>query len=403
MDRITLALQRYVDARVLAGVATLTWQYGADPEVRCVGLRDLDAGLPVERDTIFRIASMSKPVTSVAALQLADEGGFALDEPISRWAPEFARPRVRRSAEAPLHDTVPAERPITFEDLLTHRSGLTYGSLERGPLADAHRAALGADLDSLLTPDAWIAALAGLPLVDQPGANFHYGHSTDLLGLLIARIEGRSLGEVLRRRIFAPLGMGDTGFVVPRDRRGRRSAVHGFDADGQLVRLEVPRGDVALPERPDDLPYESGGAGLWSTLDDYLAFARLFVEGGESRGVRILAADTLARMRRNQLEPHQRARSELFGLPLFAAGHGFGLGVAVVVEPERAEPTLCGGGVGAMGWPGAFGGWWQADPNDHTVRIFLAHNMVDPEQMSRGVGLGVYRAITAFQASPAAG
>lgn len=397
-DRITRDLQRHVDAGDLAGAATLIWRDGT-AEVRCVGRRDIDAGLPVVRHTLFRIASLSKPVTSVAALTLFDEDRFALDEPIARVAPEFAEVRVRRTVDGPLDDTVPAERPITFEDLLTHRSGLTYGGFESGPLATAYSAALGRDIDSHLAPDAWIAGLARLPLVDQPGARFHYGHSTDLLGLLIARMEGATLGEVLQHRVFGPLGMIDTGFRVPRDQRARRAAAHGFDAADRLVRLDTPRGDVALPERPDDLAYEGGGAGLWSTLDDYLAFARLFVEDGASGGVRILKPDTLRRMTTNQLTPDQRARSEMMGMPLFAAGHGFGLGVAVVMEPERAQVIRCGGGRGAVGWPGAYGGWWQADPNDGSVLIFLAHNMVDLEQLSRGIGLGVYAAITEFQAS----
>lgn len=395
-DPILGALQQAVDAGDLAGVATLTWRAGRPAEVRCAGRRDLDAGDLAQRDTIFRIASMTKPVTSVAALQLWEEGRIALDEPITRWAPEFAAPRVMRRAGGPLDDTAPAPRPITFGDLLTHRSGLTYGALASGPLAEGY-AALGGDIDSPLAPDRWIAELARLPLVAPPGAAFHYGHSTDLLGLLIARIEGRTLGEVLRRRLFDPLGMGDTGFCVPRSERGRRAAAHGFGPDDLLVRLDAPPGGAALPERPDHHPFEGGGAGLWSTVDDYLAFARLFVEGGASGRTRILKPETVARMTTNQLTPEQRAGAELLGTRPFAAGHGFGLGVAVVTEPERAEVFRCGGGAGSVGWPGAYGGWWQADPNDRSVLVFLTHNMVELEQLARGVGLGVYAAIATFQ------
>ena len=183
----------------------------------------------MERDTLFRIASMTKPITSTAALMLCEEGRFALNDPIARWAPEFAEMRVLRSPTGPLDETVPAERPITFEDLLTHRSGITYGAVHPGPIAQAFNEALGGDIDSEVAPDEWIARLAALPLIDQPGATLHYGHSTDLLGLLIARMEDAPLGDVLARRIFGPLGMQDTGFTVPREKAGRRAKLYGFD------------------------------------------------------------------------------------------------------------------------------------------------------------------------------
>src|SRR6476661_2111234 len=213
------ALRTSVETGQLAGAAALVWREGAIRQIATVGRRDLASGLPVERDTIFRIASMSKPVTTVAALTLFDEGRFALDEPITSVAPELAHLRVLRDANGPLDQTDEATRPITFRDLLTHRSGLTYGDLHRGPIGHALADTLGAQIDNSLTPDEWIARLATLPLIDQPGAGFHYGVSTDLLGFLIARLEEVSLGVVLERRIFGPLGMHDTGFVVPREKR----------------------------------------------------------------------------------------------------------------------------------------------------------------------------------------
>jgi CubicO group peptidase (beta-lactamase class C family) len=398
-DPIATAIGAIVDAGALAGAATLVWRDGEVVQTAGVGWRDVEAGLPIGRDTLFRIASMTKPITSTAAFMLFEEGRFALDDPIDRWAPEFSRMRVLRSPSGPLDQTDPAGRPITFEDLLTHRSGLTYGSFHAPcPIARAYDEALGGDIDSELAPDDWIAALAALPLIDQPGAAFHYGHSTDLLGLLIARIEDAPLGEVLERRIFGPLGMKDTGFIVPREERHRRAGAYGFDEAGRLTARRSGPGGSFLPERPEGMAYVSGGQGLWSTLDDYLAFARMFVGAGTVDGVRLLRPDTLALMASNRLTDGQRAKSEMLGMPLFAAGHGFGMGVAVVLEPEKAAPTLCGGGVGAVGWPGGFGGWWQADPNDGSVLIFLAHNMVELDQFARGIGFGVYDAITQFQA-----
>jgi CubicO group peptidase (beta-lactamase class C family) len=396
-DAIKTAMTGIVNAGVLAGIGTLVWRDGKVIQVSCIGHRDVDAGLPVERDTLFRIASMTKPVTSVAALMLFEEGRFDLNAPITRWAPEFSEMRVLRSPNGPLDETDAAVRPITFNDLLTHRAGLTYSSFHSGPIAKAYDDALGGDIDSEVEPDDWIRRLAGLPLIDQPGAAFHYGRSTDLLGLLIARMEEAPLGDVLKRRIFEPLGMNDTGFTVPRDKADRRAALYGFNEAGQLtVRLTGPGGSTMV-KRPEDMAYVSGGQGLWSTLDDYLAFARIFIGAGAVDGVRLLGSQTLAMMTSNQLTESQRATSELWGLPIFDAGHGFGMSVAVVMEPEKAAVTICGGGVGAVGWPGAFGGWWQADPNDNSVMIFLAHNIIEADQFATGVGFGIYDAITQFQ------
>jgi CubicO group peptidase (beta-lactamase class C family) len=395
-DSIEVALRAYVDAGKLAGAVTLVWRDGRVEHIAAFGRRELVTHLPVERDTIFRIASMTKPVTTVAALMLFDEGRFALDEPISSHAPELAGLRVLRDPNGPLDQTVAAERPITFGDLLTHRSGLTYGEFHRGPIARACAEALGPTIDNPLDPDQWIARLATLPLIDQPGAGFHYGLSTDLLGFLVARLEDAPLGAVLERRIFRPLGMPDTGFIVPREKRARRAGSCGFDVEGHPAALATPPGAQALAERPDGMTFESGGQGLWSTVDDYLAFARIFPGRGEVDGVRLLRPETCAMMASNQLTPDQRRTARMFGMPLFAAGHGYGMGVAVVTEPDQADPMRCRGGVGTVGWPGAYGGWWQADPTDNSVLIFLTHNMLELHQMASGIGLDVWSAIARF-------
>jgi len=388
-------LRRLVDAGQLAGAATLIWR-NRQAHIETVGTRNLLTNAPVERNTIFRIASMTKPVTTVAALMLHDEGRFDLDEPITSSAPEFARMRVLRDPDGPLAETDEAVRPITFRDLLTHRSGLTVGEFHRGPIRRAYAETLGPHIDNPLTPDEWIARVATLPLIDQPGAGFHYSISTDLLGFLVARLHGESLGEVLAKRIFAPLGMRDTGFVVSRDRRDRRAALCGFDDQGRLTTLTAAPGGHALEERPGDMTFESGGQGLWSTVDNYLAFARMLL--GDPDLPALLRAETRALMASNQLTPEQRAAARMFGQPIFAVGHGYGMGVAVVLEPEQADPMRCQGGIGTIGWPGAYAGWWQADPNDRSVLIFLSHNMLELSQMAQGIGLGAWSAIAGFHA-----
>jgi CubicO group peptidase (beta-lactamase class C family) len=396
-EQITDAIRKMVDDGSLAGAATLVWQDGKVIQAAGVGWRDIEPKLPMERNTLFRIASMTKPITSTMALMLLDEGRFALNDPITRWAPEFSQMRVLRASTSTLDQTDPAERLITFEDLLTQRSGLTYADWHSGPIAKAYKDALGGDIDSEVLPDDWIARLAALPLIDQPGAAFHYGHSTDLLGLLIARMEDAPLGDVFKRRIFSPLGMNDTGFTVPLEKKQRRAVAYGFDDAGQLCKRLAGPGNSFLAERPEGMAYVSGGQGLWSTVDDYLTFARMFLNAGTVNDVRLLQPETLKRMVTNCLSENQlvKARSML------NAGHGFGLGVAVVIDPLKAGPQPCGGGLGAVGWPGAFGGWWRADPSNNSVLIFLAHNMLELEQLFDGIGLGAFDAIAQFQTQAA--
>ena len=391
------ALRAEVEAGQLAGAAALVWRDGAVRQVVTVGRRDLTSGAPVERDTIFRIASLTKPVTTVAALMMVDEGRFALDEPITMVAPELADLRVLRNPEGPLDETDAAERPVSFRDLLTHRSGISVGEFHRGPIRLAMSERLGGQIDNVMTPDAWIAQLATLPLIDQPGAGFHYGLSSDLLGFLLARLDGVSLGTLLKRRVFEPLGMRDTGFFVPAEKRDRRAGLCGFDNNGKLASLSAAPGGQALEERPANMSFESGGQGLWSTLDDYLLLARELL-GEPVNGAPLLRPETRALMTSNQLTPQQRATARMFGRPLFAEGHGYGMGVAVVMEPEKADAMRCRGGVGTIGWPGAYGSWWQADPTDGSVLIFMAHSMAELSQMARGIGLGVWGAIAQFHA-----
>lgn len=387
------AIEPYVELEELGGASLLVWRRGELVEAGAVGFQDVERTQPLKPDALFRIASMTKPITSALALMMFEQGRFALEDPITRWAPELADLRVLRALEGPLEDTVPANRALTFEDLLTHRSGLTYGAFWPGPIAQAFTEALGGDIDSDVDPDRWIANLGKLPLIDQPGAALHYGHSTDLLGFLLARMENKSLGELFEQHIFQPLGMSDTHFLVPREKRIRRAPAFGFDDRGRIHRRLTGPGGSFLAERPDNMKFVSGGQGLWSTARDYLAFAKIFID----QGAPLLRPETMKLMTTNYLTPAQRERSEVGGMPLFAAGHGFGLGIAIVLEPERAMTSVCGGHAGSVGWPGGFGGWWQADPREGSIAIFLAHNLIEREQLAQGIGLGVFSAISDFQ------
>jgi CubicO group peptidase (beta-lactamase class C family) len=388
-------LQKYVDEGQIAGAAAAVWREGGI-EAIWAGWRDIELHLPIGRDTIFRIASMTKPITSVAALMLVDEGKISLDDRIDEYAPEFKKMRVLKAVDGPLEETEDALRPITVGDLLAHRSGFTYADFHRGPISPAYREALGRDIDSEFAPDDWIRRLAELPLVGQPGSAMYYGVSTDLLGLLIARIEGMSLSALLEKRIFGPLGMKDTAFILSPEKRNRGASAHGFDDQGQLIKRTTWGSSPVLPERPLDTTFESGGAGLWSTMDDYLTFARLFLGDGAVNGVRLLRPPTLAMMMSNQLTGSQRQNSWLLGQRPFSVGRGFGLGLSVVLETNESD-FMRRGNVGTVSWPGAFGVWWQADPKDKSVLIFLAQNMVDLAQMGKGIGLGVWAAIEQFQ------
>lgn len=362
LGQVPVALQGLIDQGALSGIVTLIWRRGEVVQVNTLGHRDLAAKAPMQRDTLFRIASMTKPVTSVAAMMLVEEGKLKLDDPITRWIPELANMQVLKDATGPIDQTYPAPRDITVEDLLTHRSGLAYAFTSMGPIAQAHEDVLGPPLGHGVTPDEWLKKLGTLPLSYAPGERFHYSHATEVLGFLVARIEGKTLGEVLRERIFAPLGMHETDFWMPADKADRMAHLYQAPADGG------PLKDVSWPEPPKRLPFEAGGGGLISTADDYLKFARMMLNRGELDGVRLLKAETVDLMCANRLTDEQRSHGFL-GMP-FWLSQGFGLGVSMILDSEKHQ-WMGAGGEGAFGWPGAFGTWWQADPTEDMILIFL--------------------------------
>ncbi|MGE0782622.1 serine hydrolase domain-containing protein, partial [Mycolicibacterium sp.] len=362
LDRNKAAITEAIDAGLLAGAVTLVWHAGQVRQVNELGYRDVEARLPMQRDTIFRIASMTKPVTVAAALSMIEEGKLTLTDRVSTWLPELADMRVLADPRGPLERTVPAQRHITVEDLMTHRSGLAYMFSVTGPLSEAYR-----KLPTRQDQDRWLAELAALPLVHQPGARLTYSHATDVLGIALSRIEGKPLSEVLAERILGPTGMADTGFHVGTAGRRRAATMYQLDADNTL------RHDVMGPAPIVDPPFCTGGAGLWSTADDYLRFARMLLSGGTVDGVRVLSEESVALMRTDRLTDEQK-RHDFLGSP-FWIGRGFGLNLSVVTDPAKSRQLFGPGGLGTFSWPGAYGTWWQADPAADVILIYLIQNL----------------------------
>jgi CubicO group peptidase (beta-lactamase class C family) len=395
LERTRTAMQHFVEAGDVAGCVTLVWRHGEIARVDTLGHSDSESRAPMTRDTLFRIASMTKPVTSVAALMLVEEGRIALDDPVSRWLPELANPKVLTDPGAPLERTEPARAPITLLDLLTHRAGFAYHFTAFGALADAYSNVFNG-VDASVDPGVWLHRVAELPLVFQPGTRWHYGISTDVLGALIQRISGLSLEAFFRTRIFEPLGMADTGFVVPPEKLGRLSVAYAIDpATRQRVVEDHPASSrFARPER-----FQNGGGGLVSTADDYLRFARLLLGRGRlqgnaderARGPRLLSHRSVDLMRTNFLSRDQR-RIPAFGQIVWA-GQGFGLGLAIVDDPAQ-QRMLGYRSAGSFGWPGALGTSWFADPVENMIGILLIQRRsVEPFPMAAVFERHLYDAI----------
>lgn len=385
--------KKLLDNNKLGGLNCLLWKDGQIVYQESSGYKNLETREPMAIDTLFRIASMTKPITAVLALILREEQKLDWYDPITKWFPQFRRMKVLKNPEG---ETVDATRLITVLDLLTHRAGFTYSDFQQGKLKEDYLQALGGDIDSELSHEQWLNGLASFPLLNQPGELFSYGRSSDLLGILIATIEGKPLGKVMEEKIFKPLGMNDTFFEVPNHKKNRCASNFGYDDLGNLVNLETVPLNMAFKERPPGLAYESGGQGLWSTIGDYLKFATLFVQNGSSNGIQLLKPESMEIMCTNQLTATQRAQSTLMGNPIFSEHYGFGMGLAVVMKESDYGSIPCAGSPGSVGWPGAYGGWWSADPVKKTVPIFLTHSMTEPQQLAQGIGLELYEAIDIF-------
>ncbi|SEC26864.1 CubicO group peptidase, beta-lactamase class C family [Amycolatopsis tolypomycina] len=339
---------------------------GDQVEAAAVGSADAGGTVPMARDSLFRIAALTKPITAAAVLLLADDGELALTDPIARWLPELAAPVVVRTPAGPVDDVVPAVRPVTVADLLTFRCGYGLAEDMTSPALDLLLQVLGHPAASprALTPDEWLAALAQVPMLNQPGQGWLYGTGSDLQGVLIARVAGRPLPEFLAERLFEPLGMTDTGFTVPTAALGRFTSAYRRGEAG-LRLADSPEGRWSAPP-----PFPSGAGGLVSTADDLLAFARFLRDGGTAGGHRLLTRESVHRMTTDHLTPAQRDAARPF-----LNGQGWGFGVSVDVDPKHPWEIP-----GRCGWVGGAGTAWHLVPSTGTVSVLLTQvELTSPE------------------------
>jgi CubicO group peptidase (beta-lactamase class C family) len=372
LERMHEVLSSYVERERLPGLVTGLNRRG-EVHVDVIGLTAFENGDPMRRDTIFRLASVSKPIMAAAAMTLVEDGTLRLDDPVDELLPELADRKVLRSIESPLNDTVPANRSITLRDMLTLRLG--YGAIftppEQSPLAQAlidAGVAAGPNLPTL-PPDDFMKVYSGLPLAHQPGEKWLYNTGLDMLGVLMARATGESLGELLEERIFAPLSMDDTGFFVPTDKLNRLAGSYWTD----FTTGEFGVFDSAEESRFAQPPvFESGAGGLVSTVDDLLAFGEMMLNGGTYGNKRILSRPSIELMTTDQITPEQKAASKSEFFPGFWDSHGWGFGMAIDTRRDNLWQTP-----GRYGWDGGYGTSWYVDPTEELIGILLTQRVWD--------------------------
>ena len=371
LERIDRRLGRYVDDGLLAGWQVVVARDGEVADVAAAGARDAEAGLPVEADTIWRIYSMSKPVTAVAAMTLWEEGAFELKDPVSKWIPAFAESRVWAGGSAQKPVTAPLTEPVRMWHLLTHTAGLTYGFHHAHPVDTRYREAgfefgTPPGLDLAACCERW----AALPLLHQPGAEWNYSVATDVLGRVIEVISGGPLDAFLTERVLGPLGMTDTGFWADGPAAPRLAQL--YSADPSTGRAVPATGMAAAALRPPDCL--SGGGGLLSTAADYLRFCHMVLGGGELDGARLLGPRTLRFMGRNHLPGGADLEScgrELFAETTFT-GVGFGLGWAVTLDPVANKVPSS---AGELHWGGAASTAFWIDPAERLAVVLMTQLM----------------------------
>lgn len=361
------AMKRYVDANLLPGLSSAVLVGREVVDQHCVGWADIENRVPLQTDSLFRVFSNTKLITSCTVMLLVEEGRLALDDPIERYLPQLGNRRVLRPGATRIDDTEPAVRPITIRHLLSHSSGLSYGLLDPGtPIFEAYSAA------QVLSPASTLAEmidrLEPLPLIFQPGTSWEYSIATDVLSRLVEVIDGRPFGDAIAARILQPLGMVDTGFVVPASDRKRLVTLYSGADLMQPMKPGLSRAD-ALPFANDHqraVARQSGGGGLVSSLPDMIRLIRALLPGGPT----LLQPQTLAMLMRNQL-----AEGVWLGFPLLGriAGKGYGLGGAVTVTPSASDPA---GAADEFWWGGIAGTqWWISPRNDLAAVVMTQRHM----------------------------
>ncbi|HEX3350791.1 MAG TPA: serine hydrolase domain-containing protein [Acetobacteraceae bacterium] len=368
LERIDTWMRRLVDEGKLPGLSTTVMRRGRIAYQRCTGSADLAREAAFADDTIVRIYSMTKPLTSVAIMQLYEEGLIQLDDPITRFLPYFANMRVYTGGSRGKLETVPAARDITFRDLLTHTSGLTYGFMEATPVDALYRSE-GVDFQTQeVSLDEVVRRAASLPLIAQPGSAWNYSIATDVLGQLVAVISDRSFQDYLKERVTAPLAMADTDFFVPADKHARFAANYTRGTDGALQLIDDPA--ESRYRMPRDLC--SGGGGLVSTAGDYMRFCRMMLGRGELDGTRLLGRKTVELMMSNHLRGDMADMGQARFSESSYEGVGFGLGFSVMLDPAKAQIL---GTPGECAWGGAASTAFWIDPAEDMAVVLLTQLM----------------------------
>ncbi|WP_433967610.1 serine hydrolase domain-containing protein [Tunturiibacter gelidiferens] len=380
----------YVERGDIPGIVTLI-ACGEEVDVDVIGTMTVDGAKPMRRDTIFRIASITKPVAAAATMILVDDGKLRLEDSVERWLPELANRRVLRRMDSAPDDTAPAKRSITVRDVLNSTFG--FGSVMARPgtywiqelIRDGHLGGDGPPHPSLAPGmDEWMRRLSELPLMYQPGERWLYNTSCDVMGVLVARVSGRSFDAFLRERLFDPLGMKDTGFSVPASKLDRLPGVYVFNHESRKLEEFDTVGDSEYSRPP---AFESGAGGLVSTVDDYYAFCRMMLNKGVWGRERVLTEASVEAMTKDQLSPQQREGAELF----FGNHSSWGFGMAVSLRREK--PWMV---PGRFGWDGGFGTSAYSDPANDLIGILMTQRMMDspePPAVFTDFWAGAYRTL----------
>ncbi len=369
LDRMHQTMRGYVERGEVPGLVTLVCRHG-EIHVDVIGTMSANGGVPMQRDSIFRISSMTKPITAVAAIILVEECRLRLDYPVDTFLPELADRRVLARIDGPIDETVPANRPITLRDLLTFRLG--YGMLMESPdeypiLQAVNELGIGGfgppDPDSPDGYDEWMQRLATLPLLHQPGERWLYNTGSYILGVLITRVTGQSLESFLRERIFEPLGMHDTGFHVPHGKLDRLPDCYWGVNDDDTLKLFDPASGSAYSRPP---AFADAGAGLVSAIDDYFVFAQMLMNNGKHGDQRILSRPSVHAMTTNQLTPEQIATGGI----LLGENRGWGFGVSTILRRDGVASSP-----GRYGWDGGLGTVWASDPSEDLISIMMCQRV----------------------------